>query len=519
MMKASNCFLLMKKVMKQILLCMISVLMLFSPYVCWGYNEKVLSPSKPLQAQLMREYDTYIVKDRFDLRGQALSLPKNATLEFKDGGAFHNGTVIFNNTKLEGRPSILCKVAGTIVNKELYVDWFIREDNLDFLKTAEFFSIASGHEIIFSNQTYLVSKLMLDNRYSIQLKDARLIGNNATVKVVNNDEVLGSMFALIGCENLTMEDFIIDGSIARDVKTLEGGRHNLSIKDSRNIELKNIRSINALTDGFYIIRGKDITLDGCIADYNGRQGCSIIAGTNIVIKNSTFSHSCRNAPMMGIDIEPNDSFATELSIVIDSCRFIDNISSGIGINIGNKVQKNKIGKDKNIKVTNCTFSGNRYHISCSAGENTGQGRIMVSECTMENARFCSINIKAYSAVNTPHLVIQDTKIHNSNLAGGKDYREHKSVIAVHNVSSKPVRSAIGNIELSDIEITQDKEYKDNIDRGILFYSNDSRGGYKNVSLGEIRVDLGKPETRSVKKIHSSAVKASELRNIKKAKQW
>ena len=501
---------------KTVFFCLSSVLLLLIPDVCWGCKDRVLNPAKQLQQQLTKARATYVVEDILDLHGQILSIPKNSKLKFNKGGSFRNGTVVFNNTELEGQPSILCKVTGTIRNKELYVNWFIWDGNLDFLNTVDFYSIASGHEIIFSSQTYTTSKLMTDKRYFIQLKDAKLIGNNATVKLVNNDNEIGSIFAFIGCENLTMQDFIVDGAIARDAKSGEGVRHNISIKDSRNIELNNIRSINALTDGFYINRGDSITLDGCVADYNGRQGCSVIAGTNILIKNGTFSHTCRNTPMMGIDIEPNDSYATELSVDIDSCRFVDNVSSGIGINIGNNVRKDKIGKDKNITITNCTFSGNTYQVSCCAGENAGQGRISISECYMENANFCSINIKAYSAVNTPHLVIRDTRIHNSNLAGGKDYRVHKSVIAVHNVSSKPVQSAIGNIELSDIEITQDAEYKDNIDRGVLLYTNE-KGGYKNVTLGEIKVDLGKPETKNVRKIHSSAVKTSELIYIKGTK--
>lgn len=503
---------------RKVLYCLLSGLLFFAPDVCWGCKDRVLNPSKPLQQQLTKARGTYIIEHVFDLKGQTLSLPKRATLLFRNGGEFQNGTIVFNNTKLEGSPSFLCKVAGTIRNNGLYVDWFLQDNNLDFLNTADFYSIADGHEIIFSNKEYTVSTLMPDKRYFIKLKDAKFIGNNATVKVVNNDEEMGAIFAFLGCEDLTMEDFTIDGSIARDAKTVEGGRHNISIKDSRDIELINIRSVNALTDGFYINRGDGITLAGCVADYNGRQGCSVVAGTNILIKNSTFSHSCRNAPMMGIDIEPNDSYATELSVIIDSCLFIDNVSSGIGINIGNRVQENEIGKEKNITITNCSFSGNRYQLSCSARENAGKGQILISGCTMENAQFSSIDVKAYSAENTPHLVIRDIKIRNSNLAGGTDYREHKSVIAVHNVSSKPVQSAIGNIELSDIEITQEEKYKDNIDRGVLLYSNDSNGGYKNVSLGEIKVNLGKPETKSVQKVHSSAVKASELIYIKSAKQ-
>ena len=137
---------------KTVLFCILSELLLSIPCVCWGYKERVLNPLKPLQSQLTKASDTYIVKNAFDLHGQILSIPKNATLKFGEEGAFQNGTIVFNDTKLEGRPSILCKVAGTIINKELYVDWFIQDDNLDLLNLANFYSIANGHEIIFSNR-------------------------------------------------------------------------------------------------------------------------------------------------------------------------------------------------------------------------------------------------------------------------------------------------------------------------------------------------------------------------------
>ena len=43
-------------------------------------------------------------------------------------------------------------------------------------------------------------------------------------------------------------------------------------------------------------------------------------------------------------------------------------------------------------------------------------------------------------------------IHNSNLSNGKDYREHRSVIVVHNVSSKSFQGPIDNVEFGEIEI-------------------------------------------------------------------
>lgn len=455
------------------------------------------------------------IMNTVDLKGKSWDIPEGTTLLFHEGGRIENGKLILNNTELLGNPRILCPIEGSIKNHDVYVDWFT-DQSLSALHEYNFFSLLKGRKLIFSNKVYITRVRKMSPSYPIKVDDLEIEGNGATIMVSDTANVIGTIFCFYGCHNLKISNLVLDGRVPINAKTPPDGRHNLHISHCDNVRINNVRSVNAMGDGFYINGGENILIEGCEAEDNGRQGCSIISGKRIVIRNSSFSHSCRNAPMAGIDIEPNDSYSTELFVVIDSCQFVNNVSAGIGINVGNRAPKGKVGKSKNITISNCTFSGNGYQILCAARENSGNGQIVVSNCKMEDARFSSVDINSYSAINTPHLIVSNLRIHNSNLSNGKDFREHRSVIAVHNISSISVQGPIGNVELDNIEIIQDKKYKDNIDRGVLFYPND-KGGYKNVSLGEIKVDLGKPETKYVRKIVTGAIAPEEIKYLKNKK--
>lgn len=460
---------------------------------------------------------TIQIKNTVDLKGRTWNIPKGVSLYFHEGSSITNGILVLNDTELSGFPYITCSVKGSISNRDLYVDWFV-DKSLASLHENNVYSLLNGHRLIFSNKEYTTRVRRMSPSYPIRVDNMEIEGNGARVTVSDTANVIGTIFCFYGCHNLTINNLVLDGCVALNAKTPPDGRHNLNISHCENVSINNVKSINAMGDGFYINGGEHIVLDKCVAENNGRQGCSIISGKDIIIRNSSFIHTCRNAPMAGIDIEPNDAYTTGLSVVIDSCYFQDNVSVGIGINVGNRAQKDKVGQYKKITISNCTFNGNGYHIMCAARENAGLGQILVTNCTMEKSRFCSIDVNSYSAKNTPHINMNNIRIHNSNLSNGKDYREHRSVIAVHNVSSISVDGPIGNIEFADIEIVQDQIYKDYIDRGILFYPNE-KGGYKNVSLGDIRVDLGKPEGNYVRKIQSFAVPPEELIIMDKAKSY
>lgn len=452
-----------------------------------------------------------VIREELDLHGEMLVLPPDTKVDFKKGGSISNGTIIFHDATLKGNPAIHCKLGGTLKNEDLHVDWFLTGNDLDELISNNFYSIVSGHNVIYSKKEYVTEGPLMYNKHPLTIKNTKFIGNGATLMMTDTVTAKGSFFYFEKSENVEVRDFILDGGISLNAKTPEGGRHNITIKRSKDICLYNIVSRNAFTDGIVILDCKGILIDSCLIENSGRNALSLVSGTGIRLNNTIFRHSFRNAPMMGIDIEPNNAPESEIGVIIEGCTFSDNLSAGIGINLSNQAGKEEIGKNKSIIINDCLFDNNLLQIMVSANKNTGHGNIEVTNCQMKNSGFASVDVICYSSENTPKLIFSDLNIHNSNLRNGKDYREHKSAFVVHNVKRKPNNGPIGNISLKNITIKQDPEFKANIDRGVLFYDNSLYGGIMNVELDNIDVDLSRPESKSVMKVNVKAVDKKELK--------
>lgn len=67
---------------------------------------------------------TYVINKVIDLKGQQVSIPANCTLFFEKGG-IKNGTLVFNETRLEGNVRIRCSLKGTVDNDTINTDWFV----------------------------------------------------------------------------------------------------------------------------------------------------------------------------------------------------------------------------------------------------------------------------------------------------------------------------------------------------------------------------------------------------------
>ena len=87
----------------------------------------VLDPAQPIFSQLQYENSTYEIRDDFQLNGRTLLIPNYCTLLFRGGGV-KNGSVVFNNTLLDGDVRIELSKNGTakghIVNETICTRWF-----------------------------------------------------------------------------------------------------------------------------------------------------------------------------------------------------------------------------------------------------------------------------------------------------------------------------------------------------------------------------------------------------------
>jgi hypothetical protein len=119
--------------------------------------------------------------------------------------------------------------------------------------------------------------------------------------------------------------------------------------------LSRIRSHHHPEDGAILAPATDrsgsTTVTDLVCDYNGRQGCSITGGRNLLLRRCKFRHTGKavlhHDPGHGVDIEAEGRPIRNISFV--DCEFSDNITPGIGI--GRQTDSSDIG------FTGCRFVG------------------------------------------------------------------------------------------------------------------------------------------------------------------
>lgn len=404
----------------------------------------VINPSAPIQHQFNRKAK-YVIKDIINLDGVTLNVPKRSKLLF-DGGSIRNGEIVFNKTTLQGNPLILAKVSGSVTNAQLYVNWFLVSNDLDYFFNSKSSELSGYSELVFSEKEYSASVRKMTN--GLQLKDIIVEGNNCTIRAKQGCSLLYSVFPLYNSENVTIRNMTIIGS--EESSSIEGARHNLCITSCKNITVDNIDTRDAFTDGVYIRDNDGVYINNLRASNNGRQGCSITSGSNIEITNSSFSGSYRTAPKSGLDIEPSLPNDVITGVSISECSFSDNVSSGLTIFLK---ECDKLS-DVDINISDCVFSGNGNNISVRSNPHSGTGDIRIANCKLSNSRGVAFQSKCYSSSNTPHISLQDCEMSNVNMADGTDVRENAAFISIHNLSSQTVNTDVGNISINNVSFSQ-----------------------------------------------------------------
>lgn len=92
-----------------------------------GTRTILLRPGKPITEQIAKTNTTYVIEDKFDLRGRTLTMPVGCVLYFK-GGSIRNGTITGNNTIVKSTGSGILfsnvNLKGTIQAEVGYPEWF-----------------------------------------------------------------------------------------------------------------------------------------------------------------------------------------------------------------------------------------------------------------------------------------------------------------------------------------------------------------------------------------------------------
>ena len=118
--------------------------------------------------------------------------------------------------------------------------------------------------------------------------------------------------------------------------------------------IRDIHSHHHAQDGIYLDAPAGRTmmtqLENVVSEYNGRQGCSVVGGSNHSFLNCRFNHTGRgglvSAPGAGLDIEAESSAIRNLSF--SGCEFSNNAGAGMVADSGDS---------SGATFTNCLFVG------------------------------------------------------------------------------------------------------------------------------------------------------------------
>ncbi|MCQ2258766.1 MAG: right-handed parallel beta-helix repeat-containing protein [Bacteroidaceae bacterium] len=440
-----------------------------------------------MQKQFSRRA-TFVIHDAIDLRGTTLVIPQKSTLSF-EGGSIENGSVVLNKTTLKGTPHLLTSVSGSVKNKQLLVDWFIRENDLDNLFSYHAYALVGYKELVFSLRDYIVT--VHKSSDGIQISNKTILGNNCTIRAKKGGNLTYSTLPIYNSENVAIRDINVIGS--DEASDIEGSRHNVCITKCKNVRLENITTTNAFTDGLYLRDNDGIIVSNLLAKNNGRQGCSITSGKNITINNSVFSGSYRVPPMSGLDIEPSLPNDVISGVSIIGCEFYDNRANGMVIFLK---ECNHI-YDVAINVRDCEFHNNNTNMSVRSNPHSGTGRIVIEGNDFSKSKGAAFQSICYSNDQTPKVFFVNNRISNANMGQGKDVRAQAAFISIHNVSSSPVKSDFGNITIEGVRLHQDESIQQNIYRAVSLYVDETQPyQLTDVEIRDIKYDEGHEFTDS-----------------------
>jgi Right handed beta helix region len=138
--------------------------------------------------------------------------------------------------------------------------------------------------------------LMLDQ--GVTLRDSGKLGvNDCLITIASSDVYIAGRGARVIAKR-------------RDYTSGEQ-RHGVFIYGASNVVIEGLESSGHGGDGFYIggppgHPATNITLSGCVASNNRRQGASITSARHVDIIDCRFDHTIGTSPQYGMDLEPND---------------------------------------------------------------------------------------------------------------------------------------------------------------------------------------------------------------------
>ena len=220
---------------------------------------------------------------------------------------------------------------------------------------------------------------------------------------------------------------IVGGTIYGDRKTTRnpGGRNipnfnsgsgpyfeagdGIGIYNGANHVVLGVSVHDCCCDGMNVQQGSvnpsNVVIQGCLSDNNRRQGLSICAGDNIIVKTTTFSNTNGNDPGAGVDLEPSSSTEAVTNVQFLNCSFLNNQGGGL---MGGSYNATV----DHITIDHCYFSGN-------GGSDYGAGGIFADDLA--------------SSWTVTNNTVVGSVAGNTDYQGGIHFRECSNMTVIGNI--------------------------------------------------------------------------------------
>lgn len=337
------------------------------------------------------ENSVYLLKKDYDLKGKTYVMPQGVTIKINNG-VFKNGTLIGQNTKIEGKQPVFDKVTikgnwnvpeiSTKMFKNLNYDNSLRDvmaltnekinNKVKIHKGVYFFKLSKNQE----TGIYVRSNTSVDLEGELRLKPNSFTSYHIVELTGNNCSLTGS------------------GVIVGDKMTHTGtsGEWGMGVEFSKakNASISGITIKDCWGDCIYVgDESKNVIIENCFLDNGRRQGISITSADSVWIRDCVISNVSGTNPQYAIDVEPNKN--KECTNI-----YINNVQSVncVGGFVISGIAENSIVKG--VHLSNCTVRGatQKYPIALFMAND-----VTVENCDVDSDSEYTVLIEKTTSVN------------------------------------------------------------------------------------------------------------------------
>ena len=175
--------------------------------------------------------------------------------------------------------------------------------------------VNNNPEVNIPDGIYMINGITNSGGSMLPLSNSHIIlSNNATVKVITNDQTHYAVFLVSNVENVIIEGGKIIGDL--DTHTGYAGQwgHGISVLHSTNVTVRNMDISKCWGDSVYVgtpssdhsKKSKNVIVENCVLHDSRRQGISVTGCDYFVCRHCEIYGIGGHSPQDGIDFEPNE---------------------------------------------------------------------------------------------------------------------------------------------------------------------------------------------------------------------